>query len=204
MKTYQLPLNYSQADSLPPKLPKYTTGDAPVDDPEVACVFSNEGTYMGWTTEKIMKGYLYGNIYYHTKRALSISTSVIQGTSLKLRKLSDKKTSEVLLAFKIGAISELDNLDKDSLLEKARYSLAHEINGSNNRICDYNFEEYLKDPIRYDQFGLLKGFPQQCKKEMDNLYDRFNQLRRDKAQEIIDSEKLIRDASKGHGITLDV
>jgi hypothetical protein len=188
MKTYRKPLTYSAGAAAPVSAPVYFTLNS-IDDPvkgqRCAMVYGHDGRYLGFTTDlDAIQKYLYGQLYYRTKRAYRVSSNRrCDGSKVKKITIITRVANTIALYIQVGLIGADHLLDTDdinlvserALIEVQRYVPTH-----------WSFSRYP------DKFKLLKdaNFEQKFEKEFDEMVVR-------QKQEVIAYIEAKRDAQNG-------
>lgn len=175
----------------------------------IATVFDNTGKYLGWMLPDAVELYVYGGLYFHTKRAYS-SKSIKRSRKdkdwdnevSKFLQIIEKRSHKPALVFAMRVIGDRGNLDMNSKLEKAQYALDHEVTD-----FPITFENIDKSSLLVtfsDEFGFCKGLGKQFQSMMRATLLAFNQERISVITKVRDAEQLLAQASKDTGMKIDI
>lgn len=134
--------------AMPPLNFTIETRELALDD-EAVLVFDNTGKFLGHVTEEVSRKYLYGWLYYATKRAYQIRTVLSEDGDRHEKHVIHKKNGNTCLVFTSVYIEEKDLIDKNNKADLLQRTI-QEI--KNIKLKDWDID--LPDYSYEDEFNL--------------------------------------------------
>lgn len=162
--------------------PIYFELDA-INDPavgvEVALVYDHEGNYLGFAKPEAIKKYLYGQLYYKTKKAYGINLHCHFRRGIKY--VIEKVTSNVALYIRMTTLTTRDLLDEDAPGFQAKCTL--------ERFRGVNI--YALQGVS-DPYGLITNINEEMRAEAEALCEKYtNRIRESLEAQIRGEEDLL-------------
>lgn len=138
------------AESLPPVLPVFASGDPAVGD-RVYRFFNQRCEFIGWCSYAIGRKFLIGKLYYKTKGAYRIRSARVRDVTdtqedgavrAKEIHIYEKETGALALYALLSVIKAPDLVDLDDRLETAKIL---RLKVEAYKMNEYNYHNYPKD-----------------------------------------------------------
>ena len=178
--------NYRQSKTNLPRCsaaanaPIYFTYDSqndPVVGSYVAKIFDREGKYLGFTSVEAVKKYLYGQLYYKTKKAYGINFG-LRVSGKKHKFIVEKATNRIALVISFSTIDSNDLLDPDAPGYQASQTLAR----------FKGVEQYSLFNGAYDPYKLITNINDEMRAEANALVEKYNKRIRESLESQIKGE----------------
>ena len=187
MKNYRqsktnLPLCSAAANA-----PIYFTYDSQNDPKQgtyVAKIYDREGKYLGFTSVDTVKKYLYGQLYYKTKKAYGINFG-LRGCG-KRKYIIEKATNKIALLITFSTIDNDALLDPEAPGYQASQTLAR-FRG----VEQYNLFHGVHDP-----FKLITNINEEMRAEAQALVEKYNKRIRESLESQVRGENDLLDLAE--------
>ena len=204
MKQYQKDLNsmpHLKATTACPVMPVIAGFDAPADR-IVSLVYDNNFKYVGWTETETVKKFLLTKLYYKTKGAYSVRSADRHHSDRNLKDIyvKEKSTGKVAFVFRNRKLTALDIIDGDDKVERAKYALENEV----NKITTQSYTPGSWSISTNDKFNLVQDIREEIETEIRQLIDCKRKKMQNVLLDIINADKLLKEASAECGIEMDI
>lgn len=182
MKAYRKKVTcaYTAAATNAPIYFAYEANNDPKVDETVALIFDRNGVYLGWTSQEVVRKYIYGQLYYRTKKAYRINSGRRRNG---IKMVIEKATNCVGLYIYIRSVNAIDMIDMDQPGAKARIQLS-QLNG--DFISGYTLSQGLRDP-----YGYFESINDEMRNEYKALCEKYQERVIETLQAAIEAENAI-------------
>ena len=188
MKNYRQSKTNLPRQSAATNAPIYFTYDSQNDPKQgtyVAKIYDREGKYLGFACVEAVKKYLYGQLYYKTKKAYGINFG-LRVSGKKHKYIVEKATNRIALLITFSTIDNDALLDPDAPGYQASQTLAR-FRG----LDPYNLFHGAHDP-----FKLITNINDEMRAEAQALVEKYNKRIRESLESQVRGENDLLDLAE--------